>query len=260
MTNPIPFDFLSSLVQQTLAEADVLPRRYARYGPLLSDGICFFLERLGPGRQRVLWEELMQRPESAGAEERLVALLCHLPTLHKLGQVVARDRRLQPGFRARLQKLESLSPRTTWAIVVGLLDRELPDWRRAGIILDQGVLAEGSVAVVVPFLWEKGGRDVARARVFKLLKPEIEQQLAEVMGNEQGVREANVVVDSVLLGKFLQEFVTEWPRRLRNDSRSRQFGTHLSTNDLWELLGSGPLVWTRYWLGVWSDLSASRSG
>src|ERR1700757_4505312 len=136
-----------AVMREAIARADLLPAAYARYRPLLADAVCFFLERLSPARLRRIVTEQRGLPASAPTAQRFVALLRHVPALHKLGQVVARDRRLNPGFRRRLQQLESLKPRIPAAEVVGLLDREFKGWRKAGIQLGQAPLAEGSVAV-----------------------------------------------------------------------------------------------------------------
>ena len=112
-------------------------------------------------------------PSGTSVAGRIVCLLHHLPTLHKLRQVVARDHRLDGGFRARLQQLESLEPRMPLPAIIRLLDREFAGWRKAGIELGRRALAEGSVAVVLPFV----ERDASGA--FKLLKPGIEARLHE---------------------------------------------------------------------------------
>jgi ubiquinone biosynthesis protein len=92
---------------------------------------------------------------------------------------VARDRRIAPGFRKYLQQLESLEPRTPLPDVVRLLGRELPGWRKAGIELGSQPLAEGSVAIIMPFSVRKSPKQPARRGVFKLLKAGIKQRLDE---------------------------------------------------------------------------------
>ena len=101
-----------SLLREKIAASTLLPEAYSRYRPLLADGLRFFLERLSPARLRSLLEDQVRLPASASTAHRVVTLLHHVPALHKLGQVVARDRRLNAPFRKRLQQLESLEPRT----------------------------------------------------------------------------------------------------------------------------------------------------
>jgi predicted unusual protein kinase regulating ubiquinone biosynthesis (AarF/ABC1/UbiB family) len=86
---------------------------------------------------------------------------------------LARDRRLVPAFRQRLQQLESLPPALPPAAVEEILRRELGPLERRGIALAPPILAEGSVAVVVPFQQRHGGP----GGVFKVLKPGIEDRL-----------------------------------------------------------------------------------
>ena len=169
---------LEVLRQQILA-SELLPPPYEQFRPILADGLCFFLERLSPARLGHIFAEQSQLPLSASPAKRLVALLHHVPTLHKLGQVLARDRRLDPQFRCQLQRLESLEAQTPMATLVSLLDGEFPGWKRAGIKLGSQALAEGSVAVVMPFVWERAHANMPHRGVFKLLKPGIDKRLDE---------------------------------------------------------------------------------
>ncbi len=150
------FALALAVMREEIAGSDLLPGAYARYRPLLADGLRFFLERLSAARLRRVLAEQADLPACAPIAQRVVALLHHVPALHKLGQVVARDRRLHPGFRRRLQQLESLAPRTPTTEVVRLLEKEFKGWRKAGIELGPEPLAEGSVAVVMPFTWREG--------------------------------------------------------------------------------------------------------
>src|ERR1041384_6451821 len=98
-------------LRERIAASHLFPRAYARYLPLVADALVFFLRRLSAERLSRILTEQAAFFSSASAAERLVAVLHHSPALHKLGQVVARDRRLTGSFRKRLQTLESLSPR-----------------------------------------------------------------------------------------------------------------------------------------------------
>ena len=157
--------------------SELLGAELIQYGPLVLDGLAFFLEQLPQERLLALWREQASMAAGSSSAQRLVALLHHLPTLHKLGQVLARDRRLTRTFRLHLQRLESLEPRTPIAEVNTLLRRELPAFDQLSLTLGLDVLAEGSVAVVVPFRRQgcRGGE--SGQGVFKVLKPGIEELL-----------------------------------------------------------------------------------
>ena len=156
---PFPLMTLHSNIDQhsgalavLLPLTELLPENYAPYRPLLADGLAFFLQRLSPDRQQAIVAAQIQLPISASREQRVISLFRLCPTLHKLGQVVAHDRRLSADLRQRLQELETLAPTDSLAAVQPLLDREVGPV--AGLQLGQETIAEGSVAVVVPFVWQ----------------------------------------------------------------------------------------------------------
>jgi ubiquinone biosynthesis protein len=151
----------------------LVPDALARYRPAVADGLAFFLGRLPPARAMAMLAEQAGLPEEAGVEERVVAAARHSPVLHKLGQVLARDRRLPASLRRLLQGLETMPPAIGALAARALVEAELGPLDRLGVRLDGPPLAEASVAVVAPFVWE------GRRGVFKVLKPGIEAALAE---------------------------------------------------------------------------------
>lgn len=155
-----------------LEVAALVPEAYAHWRPLVAGGLRYFLAALPEERLETLFVDQLALPAEASPAERLVALLRHSPTLHKLGQVVARDRRLAPELRQRLQALESLPASTPMPDLRRILRRELGNALDSLIVAPQA-LAEGSVAVAVPFSWPGG------EGVFKILKPGIAARLEE---------------------------------------------------------------------------------
>ena len=169
------FDLPLSVIRERIANSDLLPAPYTRYCRVIADALHFFLQRLPASRLEAILMEQATLAATQDVARRVVALLGHSPVLHKLGQVLARERRLAKSFRLQLQRLESLTPKTPLASVRGQLEREFGDLRRAGVTLERP-LAEGSVAVVVPF------RNVGTANgtgVFKLLKEGVEDCLEQ---------------------------------------------------------------------------------
>jgi ubiquinone biosynthesis protein len=173
---------LSEALQGTLRELieklPVVPDVYAFARPVVTDGFVFFLSRLPAERIEAIVAEQILLPATAGTDERLVKLLHACPTLHKLGQVVGHDKRLDPELRGRLQSLESLPPSIGLAEINAVLERELgtipPE-----IQLASEPLAEGSVAIVLPFEWTVPGVSAPHRGVFKILKPLAEKRLLE---------------------------------------------------------------------------------
>ena len=165
------------------------PPAYARYRRPIVEGLRFFLGRLpGPEIAEILSDQAAL-PADASAEERLVALAERCPALHKLGQILARDRRLAPELRRHLQRLESLPPATPVGVIEKTLADELGPLEKLGVALEPPALAEASVAVVIPFRIQGASQDGHPDRgVFKVLKPGIEDRLARELGPAPGRR------------------------------------------------------------------------
>jgi ubiquinone biosynthesis protein len=157
--------------------AQLVPERYAAFRILVSEGLRFFLERLSAGRLARILSDQAEMSAATGLPERATAFLRHCPTLQKLGQVVARDRRLAPELRKSLQQLESSAPVIPITQILPIIRREVGE--DANISVARRALAEGSVGVVVPFTWRETGSSVPRRGVFKLLKPGVEGRLRE---------------------------------------------------------------------------------
>ena len=167
---------------------ELLPPAYARYRRPIVEGLRFFLGRLPARDVAQILGDQAALPQEARAEERLVALAERCPALHKLGQVLARDRRLAPELRRHLQRLESLPATTPVEQIQATLADELGPLEALGLKLEPPPLAEASVAVVVPFVCTRPGREPPIERgVFKVLKPGIEERLARELGLLQEV-------------------------------------------------------------------------
>jgi ubiquinone biosynthesis protein len=160
------------------ALATVLPDAYAHYRLPIAGALAVFLEGLSQAHLAALLADQATLAPTASPAERLAALARSCPALHKLGQILARDRRLSPEFREHLQQLESLPPSIPLEVVEAILTRELGPLDRLGVVLSPPLLAEASVAVVLPFREERGnGKGAPRDGVFKVLKPGIEERL-----------------------------------------------------------------------------------
>lgn len=153
--------------------ASVLPEAYAHYRRPIKGALTFFLEGLPEAHQDAVLLDQATLPPTATVSERFARLARSCPALHKLGQTLARDRRLLPELRTQLQRLESLPPTIPLKDIRRILTRELGRLDRLGVALEPPALAEASVAVVVPF--RHGGSE----GVFKILKPGIEERLEQ---------------------------------------------------------------------------------
>ncbi len=158
------------LLNQALNMDVLLPDCYATYRSAIRDALINFLERLPVSRQLEIFISQQSMAATSTSFDRFTALLRHCPTLHKLGQIMARNEDLSPELRLQLQTLESLPPSSTLEELSPYIERET----KGEITPDGPPLAEASVAVVLPFTTPSGEKGV-----IKILKPGIKERLAE---------------------------------------------------------------------------------
>lgn len=166
---------LNDAFLDSIGLSQLVPPSLAPWRPLVAEGMQFFLERMPAHHQEAIIAGQFALPADADAATRLVTFLSQSPTLHKLGQVLARNRHIPIEVRLQLQTLESMLPATPMEQVLARVHAELP--RGTSVTLAEQALAEGSVAVVLPFTYQQDGETCHG--VFKVLKPGIEEQFAE---------------------------------------------------------------------------------
>ncbi|MBT8420093.1 MAG: hypothetical protein KJO08_04440 [Gammaproteobacteria bacterium] len=160
----------------------LVPEEYAAYRPLIAETLIFFLGRLSPARLVEIIAAQNRLHADANIIQRFGTLLHFCPTLHKLGQLLARNQQLAPALRQRLQTLESMEPMTPLFAITPMIQRELGKTEFSRIRLAPKPLAEASVAVVVPFSSyprEKHNTFDGGGGVLKVLKPGIKERLEE---------------------------------------------------------------------------------
>lgn len=153
---------------------DLVPECYAKWRPFVKGGLAWFLGQLSEERQQEILSDQLALGPFATASQRLEAVLRRCPTLHKLGQILARDKRLSPELRQSLQRLESLPPHMSVEQIKTVLRRENIDL--SAIELGDKPLAEASVAVIMPFTFADAAKQQI-AGVFKIVRPEAEKAL-----------------------------------------------------------------------------------
>ena len=94
------------IVQRTQPQKAV-PEIYNHYRRLVCDGIEFFLSRVSRHRLVELVVNQLKMDPAASSEERLLELAKRFPTLHKLGQIIARNRHIDPAVKQWLVHLEN---------------------------------------------------------------------------------------------------------------------------------------------------------
>jgi ubiquinone biosynthesis protein len=165
---------------QALRPGEILPDAYADYREIVSDGIGFFFRRLSLSRVASLAADQILLAPNTPARERLVALARSVPTLHKLGQIIARNRHLDPALRRLLATLENAAGGDDPETVRDRVRRELANYRAPyAIRMERALLFEASVGAVIGFSWTAPDTGREGEGVFKVLKPGVRANLAE---------------------------------------------------------------------------------
>jgi ubiquinone biosynthesis protein len=157
----------------------LVPEVYAQYRPVVADAVGFFLRHLSAPRLAAILAEQQTLREDASIAERLTALLFQCPTLHKLGQVVARNQKLDRELRCHLQTLEFMPVTSSLDRIKQVIRSELKDVPEGEIRLGSEAIAEASVSVVLPFTIPAEETAGPASGVLKVLKPGIEESLEE---------------------------------------------------------------------------------
>ena len=158
----------------------LLPAHLTAYGPVVSDALEFFMTRLSAERQAEITSAQAALPAEATPADRLVALFHCCPTLHKMGQVIARHRGLDSDVRRALAGLETFPPVTPLAEIRRIIDEDLTAHGvHEDVRIANAALAEASVAVVVPITWHRTPSGPPQRGVLKVRKSGIEDRLNE---------------------------------------------------------------------------------
>ncbi|HUE20591.1 MAG TPA: AarF/UbiB family protein [Bryobacteraceae bacterium] len=171
---------LGSWVIQLLPPESVVPEIYAEWRPLVRDAMLFMIAHLSAARLAPKLVEQIDLPLDTTPEARLLRLIAKVPGLQKIGQVLARNRHLDPALRDALSELENgirdVSPEEIGALIRKQLGRRL---ETHAVEIEPDMLAEASVSAVVRFTWWNAANGERERGVFKVLKPYVAACFAE---------------------------------------------------------------------------------
>jgi len=173
---------LEDIVRQVVLTTGIesfLPERYARYQPVVREGMVFMLSSMPLSRLAPKIVDQLLLPEEASFGKRLFTLIKDMPTLQKLGQIICRSPGLEPAFKKELIDLEDNIQTLSYAQIRPSLFKEI-EKNSPGltIIPENRILAEASVCAVVPArVASKNEKRTSRA-VLKIVKPRVKKDMA----------------------------------------------------------------------------------
>jgi ubiquinone biosynthesis protein len=168
-------DVVEGLLREVLPVARLVPDTYRQWRPVVRDGFAFVGARLSAERLVPKLVEQLALPNAIPVEDRVFGFIRRIPTLQKIGQIVARNTNLDANFRSRLTVLEDGIQEADEGEIRSAIERQLaPELERQQIALQPGLYAEGSVSALMRFTQPN-----LPAGVFKVLKPFITRYFQE---------------------------------------------------------------------------------
>ena len=181
-------DAVGSLLNQLLPLETLVPEMYAAWRPVVRAAVAYAGSHLSPARLVPKLVDQLLLPPDTPLPQRVSAMIARVPSLQKIGQIVARYPRLDPAFRAELIKLENaihdIAPAAVQAAIVDNLGPRLAHYR---VKVAAEILAEASVSAVVRFSWLNPASGQRELGVFKVLKPYIPDFFEEDLAILQGL-------------------------------------------------------------------------
>jgi ubiquinone biosynthesis protein len=168
---------LDDVVRQMVGFVGVdrlLPDRYARFQPMVTESMVFWLRRLPIERlARKITDQLRLDP-AASPGRRICVLIQDMPSLQKLGQIICRTPGLAAEFKLALVELEDQVGTLSLPELLPAIKAELKSLKnRSDVTLEDRVLAEASVCATVGATLRARGKKHAVRAVLKILKPQV---------------------------------------------------------------------------------------
>jgi ubiquinone biosynthesis protein len=173
-------DEVGEWIAELLNVEKLVPDAYRAWRPLVHDSMAFVTAHISPQRLAPKIVEQIEIAEDTAEESRLGIVIGKTPGLQKLGQVLARTRKLSPRLRAELQLLENGIKDTTPAEVRAIVEGKLgPCMRAYDVELAGELLSEASVSAIIEFTWFNPGAGRRERGVLKVMKPHVPAFYAE---------------------------------------------------------------------------------
>jgi hypothetical protein len=171
---------LSSVIGQMFPLEQLVPDAFKEWRPVVQDAFAFFAASLSPSRLVPKLLQQLQLSPDTQIEKRIALFVERTPSLHKIGQILARNRHLDRRLKQQLTRFENHIRDVEFeAIAQTIRAFAGPGFQELEVQLEERVLAEASVAAVVAFSWRRPGQERRSRGVFKVLKPYVREYIAE---------------------------------------------------------------------------------
>lgn len=166
-------ELLELLIHQSQV-LDVLPAQSRdALLPVVHDALLAFLDGLAEDRLAERLAAMVQLPPDTPRGEKILLFTSKIPTLQKVGQIIARFDGVPPDIQQSLATLENGVSTMTRDELVAYIEQEVgrETLERYRIRFEGEILAEASVGAVIRGTFFPPGADVPRQMVAKVVKP-----------------------------------------------------------------------------------------
>jgi len=184
LIDPEDLQSMAPQLSGALIDATGLPESIARtlpaWGRVVHDGAVVFFGGLDPERlQEKVIDQILLPPDTTGGV-RLATLIDRMPTLQKLGQIVARNPHLDESFRRELRQLENgLETADIDEVIAELEERHGEALARYRVRFADKIFAEATIAAVVRFEYRDPETNEPGDGLFKIVKPYVRAAMSE---------------------------------------------------------------------------------
>jgi ubiquinone biosynthesis protein len=180
---------LDFLVHQSRA-LDMIPRQWQEmWVPIVHDGLLYFLDHLSEDRLLEKVVAVASLPPGTDRGGYLLAFAAKTPSLQKVGQILARNKALEPDYQMALQQLENSIQTTSRNDLVEFIEHETGKETAATYRLTfaDTILAEASIGAVIRGTFVRPGESTPQDFVCKVIKPYVLSGLPEELAIFDGL-------------------------------------------------------------------------
>ena len=159
--------------------------------PIVHDAMLSFLDRLSDDRLLDKLVGLAMLPPNSSPGDYLLEFVSKVPSLQKLGQIIARNPDLAPEYRAALQGLENGINTMTRDEIVDFITTDVgkPALDKYQVQFADKKLAEASVGATIRATYIPPGTSARQQMIFKVVKPYVLAYLPEDLAIIDGLAE-----------------------------------------------------------------------
>ncbi len=181
---------IGKLLADQMQVETLVPDSYADWKPIVHEAVVYIGSRLSIQRLLPKLFEQLILPANTSLEKRLLCFVAQMPSLQKLGQVIARNRNLHPDLKKELLQLENDIHDVAFADIKQQIEQQLTDKLNTGKVkLAKAIFAEATVCALVRFDWFNPQINSKEQGVFKVIKPHIHEHFAEELDLLSGLAE-----------------------------------------------------------------------